>query len=204
MKKFGFTMAELIITMSIIGVSAALIAPALTNIVPDKNKVKVLRYNSLLGNAINDLLGNENLYHPHTVVNEITGAYGLSCVGLQCIAQEVEKNPSLISVEHQIKSCIGVDDDNTMSDGSAWTFEAYDTYGFKITIDVDTKKTGCCMSAADCEPNKADTYIYKIDRHGSISASDAMTDAYLRNPYNMSDRKKDYEKAKSLRNSITY
>ena len=42
MKKIGFTLAELIVTLSIIGVSAALITPALSDLLPDRNKIKVL------------------------------------------------------------------------------------------------------------------------------------------------------------------
>ena len=47
MKK-GFTLAELLITMGIIGVIAAILAPAIGNLMPDSNKGKVLKvYNAL-------------------------------------------------------------------------------------------------------------------------------------------------------------
>ena len=40
MKKNGFTLSELIITLSIIGVASALMMPAITKAMPDKNKTK--------------------------------------------------------------------------------------------------------------------------------------------------------------------
>ena len=52
MKKFGFTLAELLITLTIVGISVALVAPAVSNIMPDANKAKVLKYNVQLNNAL--------------------------------------------------------------------------------------------------------------------------------------------------------
>ena len=50
MKKSGFTMAELLITLTIIGVTAALVIPAVMKMSPDKYKVRVLNiYNDLYG-----------------------------------------------------------------------------------------------------------------------------------------------------------
>ena len=44
MKKFGFTLAEIMIALSIVGVMAAVVGPAITNLAPDKNKVIYLDY----------------------------------------------------------------------------------------------------------------------------------------------------------------
>ena len=43
MKKFGFTLMEIIVTIGIIGVVAAITAPTINNIMPDKNKIKVMQ-----------------------------------------------------------------------------------------------------------------------------------------------------------------
>ena len=48
MKKTGFTLSELVITLAIIGVAAALVLPQVMNMAPDKYKVRVLNiYNDL-------------------------------------------------------------------------------------------------------------------------------------------------------------
>jgi len=44
MKKLGFTLSEIIVTLCIIGVVAAITAPLIENLVPDKNKMMVLKY----------------------------------------------------------------------------------------------------------------------------------------------------------------
>ena len=43
MKKFGFTLSELLITVGIVGVVAALTAPAVSNIMPDRNKMMFMK-----------------------------------------------------------------------------------------------------------------------------------------------------------------
>ena len=50
MKKFGFTLAEVIVTLGIIGLLAAITAPLLGSLTPDQNKIKVLKAYKILGN----------------------------------------------------------------------------------------------------------------------------------------------------------
>lgn len=49
MQKAGFTLPELLITLTIIGVASALILPAISSIIPNKDKVMVLNAYSSLG-----------------------------------------------------------------------------------------------------------------------------------------------------------
>ena len=62
MKKFGFTLAEVLVTMGIVGIIAAISAPQLGKLIPDRNKTKVLKaYNTIT--SINQmLLNNPRLY----------------------------------------------------------------------------------------------------------------------------------------------
>lgn len=63
MKKSGFTMAELIISLTIIGVSAALVLPQIMNMAPDKYKMRVLNaYNDLYAATENILNVNRGYY----------------------------------------------------------------------------------------------------------------------------------------------
>ena len=41
-------------------------------------------------------------------------------------------------------------------------------------------------------------FIFKIDVYGNVKAGDALTEAYLKNPKKMNDKKADFAKAKSL------
>ena len=62
MKKLGFTLSELLVAIGVVAVGAALVAPTISNIVPDKNKIKVINcYNKI--NEINQkLLNAPDLY----------------------------------------------------------------------------------------------------------------------------------------------
>ena len=72
MKKIGFTLAELIIALSIIGVTAILVAPIVVNLMPDTNKVKVINHYTQLSSAVNQILSDENIYRPYQAIQDNT------------------------------------------------------------------------------------------------------------------------------------
>ena len=63
MKKFGFTMPELIITLAIVGVAAAVAAPVIGNLMPDKNKLKAIECYNLVNAATEEFLSDEGIYY---------------------------------------------------------------------------------------------------------------------------------------------
>ena len=70
MNKQGFTLAEVLVALGIVGVCAALIAPAIVNIMPDKNKVKVIQYHAAITNATVELLNDDAIYYRPLVYEE--------------------------------------------------------------------------------------------------------------------------------------
>lgn len=194
MKKFGFTLSELIITLSIIGVVAVAVMPALTNLVPDTNKITVLRYNTLIGNAVNDILNSDELYHPFVASRTVgeTTEYFLTnngvdeCEGLSCVEGNI---PNLL------RTRIGDDDNVTL----AITGNVAD--GFTLTLDTKPSQEGVIFAGV---LQNVDTFIFRLNRHGRITAGDALTDAYMKNPLNMNDRKYDLEAARNNLESKTY
>ena len=62
MKKTGFTLAELLIVLGVIGIVAALIVPAASKLVPDQNKVLYLKVNDTISTTIDGLKNNSKLY----------------------------------------------------------------------------------------------------------------------------------------------
>ena len=56
MKKFGFTMPELIVTLGIVGIAAAIAAPIIGNLMPDKNKLKAIECYNLVNAATEEFL----------------------------------------------------------------------------------------------------------------------------------------------------
>ena len=67
MKKQGFTLPELLITLAIIGVAAALLSPVFSNIIPDKNKVMILKKFNAIQNINNEILNNKEMYYSKAV-----------------------------------------------------------------------------------------------------------------------------------------
>lgn len=189
MKKFAFTLSELLITLTIIGIAAALIAPRIVDIFPDKNKARILKYNVLIDKIITDIMAQEELHHPHSMYSTTTGKYywakddGTQCEGIYC----VEGDFGDIFQEHI----------NAIQDGSSWTLAAIDSKnGYKITIDVDKNKAGCSFSPT-CLKN-IDTFIFKIDKFGTVTPGDALTDAYIRNPMAVTSYSEDMASAIKL------
>ncbi len=62
MKKTGFTLAELLITLGIIGVIVAILVPAVNNAMPDENKTMYLKTYDTLSDTIKNLASNSQIY----------------------------------------------------------------------------------------------------------------------------------------------
>ena len=186
MKKSGFTLAELVITLSIIGIASAIVAPALTNLIPDRNKAIVLKYYSTINNTMNDIFNDERIYHPSTgyTVSGTETTYFLTkdgstaCEGISCI----NGNFPEIFIQR-----MGSNDPQTRIILSG-DVDA----GYIFTIDTDTTKIGTRFIGS---MKNVDTFVLKMDKYGKLSAGDALTDAYLKNPLNLNDKKTDFKVA---------
>ena len=88
MFKKGFTLAEVLVSLSIVGVVAAISAPALSNMMPDKDKLVVLKAYKSLKDATQELMNDPGYYINFSDNNA-------NCVGLACTAQP-ESIPSLV------------------------------------------------------------------------------------------------------------
>ena len=91
MKKFAFTLMELLTAMAIIGITAALVAPALTNIMPDKTKMQVIKVHKVLSDITKDMLNDPYYYHDYEDKNEYSRV-GLGADGLD---SDTEQFPAL-------------------------------------------------------------------------------------------------------------
>lgn len=62
MKKQGFTLAEFLITLGVIGVVAAFLVPAISNAMPDENKTMYLKTYDTLSDTVKSLATNSKIY----------------------------------------------------------------------------------------------------------------------------------------------
>ncbi len=199
MKKTGFTLSEVIVALGIISVIAVITAPILGGIIPDKNKVAVLKIYKTVSEINKDLLNTPVLYRDSNVA-------GSECTGLECTARPLEPeyaedadDTNAIYYEEETKymallaknlNTVSTDlgsNTFTTADGFVWTFTNLENREF--TVDIDPEKE------IGMECKNADEYSFAVNARGIVTGNDALTQAYLANPHKLNDRQKDYEAA---------
>ncbi len=226
MFKKGFTLQELLITMAIIGVVAAITAPAIMNIVPDKNKAMYIKAYNTLTTLTDEIMGNPALYWPSGYNNagepEQTGMYSdlqpeiapynddVNCSG-------VNKFPAILSHHLNLSSDVEATGNNTRngtiifttSDGMLWEFNTEEiasnetiqglAYRTTLTLDMDGEGKGD-NHIYDADHTSPDQFILVIDNDGGIHPGDALGLAYLQNPTNMHATSEDKDLAEQIVN----
>ena len=220
MKKFGFTLSEIIITLGVVGVVAAITAPLIEGLMPDSNKAKVLKVYKTVHSINKELLNDRSLY--------IEGEYNNNkCTGFGC--QNLPSNPDKNDAKYQgsqkyphlLIDHLDVIDINypdssqpslvefKTSDGVTWKFtfasrpkvsENPIKYGYKTKfyVDFSTDGSGCIYDNSCLKPTR---FRFDMNAQGKLVGDDPLTKAYLENPYKLNDRKKDYARAKEIKAS---
>jgi len=199
MKKLGFTLSEVIIALGIIGVIAAITAPLIGGIMPDKDKVQVLKYYKAITDVNNDLLNDVSLYRKYWD----NGGY---CQGLGCTKQPTnpafsdEKFSSLQKYQNLLKEHLDINEGGYLQDGVRLGFgrqslSGRQVYEAEVYIITDSNGWGCSYSSSCKKPTR---FEFNVDTYGKVTGHDPLTKAYLENPHKLNDRKKDYARAKEL------
>ena len=199
MKKSGFTLAEILLSLAIIGIIAAVTIPSLLNLRPDTAKMKVIKCKNVLEKLNAELLDDSSIY----AVNE-------ECSGLDCTEPADEpayndvsggkKYINLVARNFETETDYSntiLSDNSTITtrDGIRWRFD-----GSTVTLSVDPNKSesDSCMYP-DCDkPNK---FRLKVNNDGSVSGDDPMSKAYFDNPKKFNDKKTDLKNAKTYSES---
>ena len=88
MIKKGFTLAEVVVTLGVVGVVTAITAPSLINLMPDKNKVQVLKVYKLINDANIEFLNDPGFYTSNG-----------TCLGFDCEEPPLRPLPGLTEEE---------------------------------------------------------------------------------------------------------
>lgn len=215
MKKNGFTLAEVLVTMAIIGVVAAITFPTINRIMPDKDKGMVLKAFKTLNEVNNDILTNPSLY--------MYGDGSTGCDGpfiLKCTEKPLDENhsanefkgaskyPYLFAESLALSENISVSNNAynfTTIDGVQWrmTFTAkpnpaLERYNITITTGNPSRDNTCTYNKTTC--TNPGQFSFMVDMKGTVSAVDPLARAYLENPNDLSDRYADLRRAKELAN----
>ncbi len=228
MKKNGFTLSELIISLSVIGIASALMMPAITKLMPDRYKTKTINVHSKIVSAVTTLLDDDSIYW----CRDNDDKEGLSCDG------EAKKAPFEDDPQHRYEGSgkfenlmvyqlgleaarLPIDNYRWMTpDGASWRFERgcddngtfranngtcaiNNTLCYRITVDLN----GAAVSK---RPNrifgqngerKPDRFRFRVDNYGGVTPEDAMSASYLRNSFKSADKKDDRTRAGQLYNT---
>lgn len=225
MKKHGFTLAELLITLGIIGVAAALVVPAVTHMMPDQDKTLLMKkYNNLV-EITNNLLDNKQIYYtPMEKDGKTPTCIGLGCSGLPLVSsyndnsvadfyKGVNKYPYLVADMMGVKN---TDITKTSLGENAYKYEFKTADGTQYEIrsalinSQNDPPTTLLSTVWIKLPNsngnglysnenpKPGTYGFEINSKGRISPYDHMSLAYFLNPFKMNDKNTDRTNASSI------
>jgi type II secretory pathway pseudopilin PulG len=161
MKKNAFTLGEVLISLCVIGVAAAILAPSVTKLVPNKNKVRVLSYYNQISNAVEDFLDNNLIYYTTYNNGVATCSGGLSCTGLPLIEpyKTAAESGGDNKFPNLLRYALGADG-STLPDGSTIEItKSGESYTVNITLsgtsEVETfvigqyGEVGCTGKAAE-------------------------------------------------------
>lgn len=207
MKK-GFTIAELLITLGIVGVLAAMTAPVIMDMMPNDTKVRFMKAYNAIAVANDEMLDNSDLYKQTVYLTGSPDILGEpTCIGLGCVQQTTSMDPALNSATAYANSSkyakilayqFGIPLDDVTTSGSKSTFTAKDGSSWEITstlstensakilnsnivVDIDGKDKGdnCNSSTSSCK--KPDQFKFKVDTYGAVSADDTLGKQFLKN-----------------------
>lgn len=188
MNKKGFTLAEVVVTLGVVGVVAAVTAPSLVNLIPDKNKVQMLKAYKLINDANIEFLNDPGFY--------MTDG---SCVGLDCDDAPLRPIPG-VSEDDQKKIKDGIKYGRLLchkmhSDGcSTGTNKVSFTTPDGVYWEIDkSRNVTIDIHAASGQS----IYHFKVDEHGKVTGDpkDKLTVQYLKTRDKLNNKLEDYKAA---------
>ena len=195
MRKKGFTLAEVLVSLSIIGIVAALVAPSINKIIPNKEKVMVIKAYKVLHETTKMILTEPSFY-----LNG--GTLGLEDVELpydpdfsdSTLYSGNDKFCNLLMDNMHTFSktrSVGGEGSWVTADFMAWKC-TYSTGTAVVTVDLEEDSGNNCSYSSSCK--KPDTFEFEVSKEGVVTGKDELTKVYLDNMENLTDRKADYDK----------
>lgn len=213
MFKKGFTLAEILVALSVVGIVAAISAPVLSNVLPDKDKIAVLKAYKSLNDATQELINDPGYY----INNSDSDG---TCIGLACETQPIANSDAALNdqgAKYAHLLALYFNGENATHRGSgasqSMTFTTNDQVVWQVmksgtdhfvSIDINGEDVGSknCFYHKDTCKNP-DRFQFKVTKEGFVSGYDVLTTQYLKTRYNVKNRKNDLDAVKNSSNPNT-
>lgn len=214
MKKNGFTLSEIIIALGVIGVVAAITTPILSGLMPDKDKVAVLKTYKIINDVNEEILNTKSWLINNNINN--------GCVDLACIeapqfeignaANNAERNMfrnhpyealfsrNLETIDTPVYNPANRVVTFQTSDGHTWNIRNLNNGRYAIGVYINPDKQQCTYSN-NCQ--KPGEFSFVVNEQGKTSGNDPLTVAYLANPTNLNDKNADFSTASNDKNEYS-
>ena len=221
MNNRGFTLAELLITLGVVGVISALLGTALVNMQPDQDKIRYLKRFDSIKTSVNDLARNSRLFpvcqdnlscKDHPLFNTAAGVSGRYtaigdgdekfCVGLSMMLNG-RNLPNLNCTNQPIEYKDGADWTPSFEtqNGTQWLVSTLRTlsgtsavYQSDIYFDINGVDGPNCLYDSESCP-VPDRFKVMVAANGTVIAADPVGQYYLTTRKNF--KKRDLEIAEN-------
>ena len=187
--KKGFTMTEILVAMSIVGVLAAIMIPAFYRSKPNQEMLMLKKSYYMMSRTISELINDDDFY------NENEGFSDLKEVNYRDINIKSDKDEKFCRlVAARMNTNIEPNCTNksftdgtpsegqfTTQDGIAWIMpisKFQDSNKQDIWVDVNGTKGPNCVAGNNCQKNP-DRFNFKVDKWGKLSVEDDLAKRYL-------------------------
>ena len=188
MKKRGFTLAEVLVTIAIIAVAAATLAPIYLKAKPDQYKFKVIRCYNMINDANGRLLDNPYLYERARLDStEIPTEQetGFDYTGMTKEGKYSHLMKQLLHLT-DVSACTGGKYQGKSADNTLWTFTSEDkTCKIRLAFPRSIGNSCGLYNAGNCKnPNE---FEFVVGNYGDVFASndDELTGIFLENISNI-------------------
>lgn len=208
MYKKGFTLQELLISLAIVGVVAALVMPMLSSLRPNKTKTTFMKVYNTLTTQTAEILDNSSLYwdeYDEKGVVTKSGLYSTARPQIEPYMSDANcgTNNKFAAIMAHNLAVIGTPtytaETNsiatfTTTNGVNWRFETSvekegtEIIGNKVDVTVnvnpsDKSNNNPCLYDTTC--TKPNQFKFRIHNDGGIEPADALGMAYLQNSTDM-------------------
>lgn len=185
--KKGFTLSEVMITLGLLGVLAAILIPATTHITPSTNKVMAKKANYTVQKAISNMINDDTNYPGDVMFPSSTVPQGFAQGTSGQFCTQLADQMNTVGTTTLTVPC-----SFTTTDGIVWSvpqvsFSNADVYNTYIVADVNPKTAGCTTdtgagasayatgglcsdTTASCKGNP-DTFIFSVRYDGKVKLS---------------------------------